>query len=179
MLDGKTGDFSYDGAPESGQGTEYKFTFTVEDADGDTDTATTTATIEATDMSGLSGSVESSDTDVAANTDGDDGNNVSHEVKVEGLPSGAQLAEGVYEGKYGKIIVDAEGNAKYEQTELFTHSGNGADTQSGADSVTVKVTLDDGNSVDMTVDVSIKDDVPTRKSRAPWTSTSARTARRV
>ena len=161
VLDGKTGDFSYDGAPESGQGTEYKFTFTVEDADGDTDTATTTATIEATDMSGLSGSVESSDTDVAANTDGDDGNNVSHEVKVEGLPSGAQLAEGVYEGKYGKIIVDAEGNAKYEQTELFTHSGNGADTQSGADSVTVKVTLDDGNSVDMTVDVSIKDDVPT------------------
>ena len=94
-------------------------------------------------------------------TAGDDGNNVSHEVKVEGLPSGAQLAEGVYEGKYGKIIVDAEGNAKYEQTELFTHSGNGADTQSGADSVTVKVTLDDGNSVDMTVDVSIKDDVPT------------------
>ena len=161
VLDGKTGDFSYDGAPESGQGTEYKFTFTVEDADGDTDTATTTATIEATDTSGLSGSVESSDTDVAANTDGDDGNNVSHEVKVEGLPSGAQLAEGVYEGKYGKIIVDAEGNAKYEQTELFTHSGNGADTQSGADSVTVKVTLDDGSSVDMTVDVSIKDDVPT------------------
>lgn len=160
VLDGKTGDFSYDGAPESGQGTEYKFTFTVEDADGDTDTATTTATIEATDTSGLSGSVESSDTDVAANTDGDDGNNVSHEVKVEGLPSGAQLAEGVYEGKYGKIIVDAEGNARYEQTELFTHSGNGADTQSGADSVTVKVTLDDGSSVDMTVDVSIKDDVP-------------------
>ena len=160
VLDGKTGDFSYDGAPESGQGTEYKFTFTVEDADGDTDTATTTATIEATDTSGLSGSVESSDTDVAANTDGDDGNNVSHEVKVEGLPSGAQLAEGVYEGKYGKIIVDAEGNARYEQTELFTHSGNGADTQSGADSVTVKVTLDDGSSVDMTVDVSIKDDAP-------------------
>ena len=161
VLDGKTGDFSYDGVPESGQGTEYKFTFTVEDADGDTDTATTTATIEATDTSGLSGSVESSDTDVAANTDGDDGNNVSHEVKVEGLPSGAQLTEGVYEGEYGKIIVDAEGNAKYEQTELFTHTGNGADTQSGADSVTVKVTLDDGSSVDMTVDVSIKDDVPT------------------
>ena len=161
VLDGKTGDFSYDGVPESGQGTEYKFTFTVEDADGDTDTATTTATIEATDTSGLSGSVESSDTDVAANTDGDDGNNVSHEVKVEGLPSGAQLTEGVYEGEYGKIIVDAEGNARYEQTELFTHTGNGADTQSGADSVTVKVTLDDGSSVDMTVDVSIKDDVPT------------------
>ena len=161
VLDGKTGDFSYDGVPESGQGTEYKFTFTVEDADGDTDTATTTATIEATDTSGLSGSVESSDTDVAANTDGDDGNNVSHEVKVEGLPSGAQLTEGVYEGEYGKIIVDAEGNAKYEQTELFTHTGSGADTQSGADSVTVKVTLDDGSSVDMTVDVSIKDDVPT------------------
>ena len=159
-LDGATGDFSYNGVPASGTGTSYTFTFTVTDADDDTATATTTATIEATDTTQLSGSVTSSDKDVAANTDGNENNNVTHEVTVTGLPSGAQLAEGSYNGTYGTITVDASGNATYEQTGLFTHSGAGADTQSGADSVTVKVTLDDGNTVDMTVNVSIEDDEP-------------------
>ena len=160
-LDGATGDFSYNGVPASGTGTSYTFTFTVTDADDDTATATTTATIEATDTTQLSGSVTSSDKDVAANTDGNENNNVTHEVTVTGLPSGAQLTEGSYNGTYGTITVDASGNATYEQTGLFTHSGAGADTQSGADSVTVKVTLDDGNTVDMTVNVSIEDDEPT------------------
>ena len=159
-LDGATGDFSYNGVPASGTGTSYTFTFTVTDADDDTATATTTATIEATDTTQLSGSVTSSDKDVAANTDGNENNNVTHEVTVTGLPSGAQLTEGSYNGTYGTITVDASGNATYEQTGLFTHSGAGADTQSGADSVTVKVTLDDGNTVDMTVNVSIEDDEP-------------------
>ena len=160
-LDGATGEFSYDGVPTSGTGTSYEFAFTVEDADGDTDTATTTATITATDTSSLSGSVTSSDTDVAANTDGEPGNNVAHAVTVTGLPEGAQLTAGTYTGTYGTITVDASGKATYEQTKLFEHSGKDADTQSNADSVTVKVTLDDGNTVEMTVNVAIKDDIPT------------------
>lgn len=166
-LDGSTGNFSYDGVPASGTGTSYTFTFTVTDADGDTDTATTMVTITATDTTQLSGSVTSSDKDVAANTDGDTDNNRAHVVEVEGLPSGAQLAEGFYNGTYGTITVDASGNATYAQTGLFTHSGNGADTQSNADNVTVTVTLDDGSSVDMPVNVSIEDDVPTLTVKEP------------
>lgn len=166
-LDGSTGNFSYDGVPASGTGTSYTFTFTVTDADGDTDTATTMVTITATDTTQLSGSVTSSDKDVAANTDGDTDNNRAHVVEVEDLPSGAQLAEGFYNGTYGTITVDASGNATYAQTGLFTHSGNGADTQSNADNVTVTVTLDDGSSVDMPVNVSIEDDVPTLTVKEP------------
>ena len=161
-LNGTTGDFVYNGVPASGKGTSYKFTFTVEDADGDTATATTTATITATDTTNLSGSVMSSDTDVAANTDGNTGNNIAHTVVVvEGLPSGAQLAEGSYKGTYGTITVDASGNATYEQTELFSHpEKDKADTAEKADTVNVKVTLGDGSSVTMPVYVSIIDDVP-------------------
>lgn len=158
-LDGSTGDFVYNGVPASGTGTSYEFTFTVEDADGDTATAFTTATITATDTTNLAGSVTSYDTDVATNT--------SHPVTVTDLPNGAQLAEGTYQGKYGTITVDASGNATYEQTGLFTHSENGADTQSNADNVTVTVTLDDGSSVDMPVNVSIEDDVPTLTVKEP------------
>lgn len=161
-LNGTTGDFVYNGVPASGKGTSYKFTFTVEDADGDTATATTTATITATDTTNLSGSVMSFDTDVAANTDGNTGNNIAHTVVVvEGLPSGAQLAEGSYKGTYGTITVDASGNATYEQTELFSHpEKDKADTAEKADTVNVKVTLGDGSSVTMPVYVSIIDDVP-------------------
>lgn len=160
-LNGTTGDFVYNGVPASGKGTSYKFTFTVEDADGDMATATTTATITATDTTNLSGSVMSFDTDVAANTDGNTGNNIAHTVVVEGLPSGAQLAEGSYKGTYGTITVDASGNATYEQTELFSHpEKDKADTAEKADTVNVKVTLGDGSSVTMPVYVSIIDDVP-------------------
>ena len=151
-LDGSTGDFVYNGVPESGKETSYTFTFTVEDADGDTATAITTATITATDTTNLAGSVTSSDTDVATNT--------SHPVTVTDLPNGAQLAEGTYQGQYGTITVDASGKATYEQTKLFTHPGQGKDTAQTADTVDVTVTLDDGNSVTMPVHVAIEDDVP-------------------
>ena len=159
-LNGATGDFSYNGVPDSGKGTSYAFTFTVTDADDDTATATATAEIEATDMSGFSGSVTSSDKDVAANTDADPGNDVSHRVAIT-LPDGAQFMPGTYPGKYGKITVDDEGNVVYKQTELYTHNTQGADTATNADSVTVKVTLDDGTTADITVNVSITDDIPT------------------
>ncbi|MGB3706238.1 MAG: retention module-containing protein [Castellaniella sp.] len=160
-LNGTTGDFSYNGVPASGAGTSYTFTFTVEDKDGDTNSASTTATIAGTDTSGLSGAASSSDVDVAANTDGTPGNDVTHAVTVTGLPAGAQLAAGTYTGTYGSVTVDASGNAVYQQTGLYTHTGSGADTKADADSVTVKVTLGDGTQVDMIVKVGIADDVPT------------------
>ncbi|MCG9036396.1 hypothetical protein, partial [Laribacter hongkongensis] len=101
-LNGSNGDFSYNGLPASGSGTRYDFTFTVTDNDGDSASASTTATVGATDTSGLNAdTVQSSDADVASGT--------ARDVTVNGLPAGAQLAEGTYTGAYGTITVDADG----------------------------------------------------------------------
>ncbi|MBP8812212.1 MAG: retention module-containing protein [Laribacter sp.] len=159
-LNGSNGDFSYNGVPASGSGATYDFTFTVTDNDGDSSSASTTATIAETDLGGVSGSATSSDTDVARNTDGNPGNDVARDVTVSGLPAGAQLAAGIYTGTYGTITVSADGKATYTQTSLYDHTGTGSDTARGADSVTIKVTLANGSSVDITVGVDITDDVP-------------------
>ena len=161
-LNGSNGDFSYNGVPASGSGTRYDFTFTVTDNDGDSASASTTATVTGTDLNGMSGSVTSSDADVAKNTDGNPDNNVVRDVTVNGLPAGAQLAEGTYTGAYGTITVDADGKATYTQTGLYDHTGvgSGTDAKTGADSITIKVTLADGTTVDVTVGVDIADDVP-------------------
>ena len=159
-LDGTTGQFSYNSVPASGTGTKYEFSFTVKDADGDTATATTAVLIDKTDMSGVTGSVTSSDTDVADNTDNNDDNNISHDVLVTTLPDGAQLAAGIYNGTYGTITVDDTGKATYEQTVLFKHRGEGEDTAEKAETINVTVTLDDGTTATIPVYVSITDDVP-------------------
>ncbi|MCG9053441.1 type I secretion C-terminal target domain-containing protein, partial [Laribacter hongkongensis] len=154
-LNGSNGDFSYNGVPASGSGTSYEFTFTVTDNDGDSASASTTATVGATDTSGLNAdTVQSSDADVASGT--------ARDVTVNGLPAGAQLAEGTYTGAYGTITVDADGKATYTQTGLYDHTGvgSGTDAKTGADSITIKVTLADGTTVDVIVGVDIADDVP-------------------
>ncbi|MCG9104832.1 type I secretion C-terminal target domain-containing protein [Laribacter hongkongensis] len=154
-LNGSNGDFSYNGVPASGSGTSYDFTFTVTDNDGDSASASTTATVGATDTSGLNAdTVQSSDADVASGT--------ARDVTVNGLPAGAQLAEGTYTGAYGTITVDADGKATYTQTGLYDHTGvgSGTDAKTGADSITIKVELADGTTVEVTVGVDIADDVP-------------------
>ncbi len=154
-LNGSNGDFSYNGLPASGSDTSYDFTFTVTDNDGDSASASTTATVGATDTSGLNAdTVQSSDADVASGT--------ARDVTVNGLPAGAQLAEGTYTGAYGTITVDADGKATYTQTGLYDHTGvgSGTDAKTGADSITIKVELADGTTVEVTVGVDIADDVP-------------------
>ncbi|MFW3406493.1 VWA domain-containing protein, partial [Aliarcobacter butzleri] len=47
VLNGATGEFTYNGVPTSGTEAYYTFEFTVTDSDGDTATATTTATVAA------------------------------------------------------------------------------------------------------------------------------------
>ncbi|MGJ0495279.1 VWA domain-containing protein, partial [Aliarcobacter cryaerophilus] len=47
VLNGATGEFTYNGVPASGTEAYYTFEFTVTDSDGDTATATTTATVAA------------------------------------------------------------------------------------------------------------------------------------
>ncbi|MCG9026125.1 retention module-containing protein, partial [Laribacter hongkongensis] len=163
-LNGSNGDFSYNGLPASGSGTSYDFTFTVTDNDGDSASASTTATVGATDTSGLNAdTVQSSDADVASGT--------ARDVTVNGLPAGAQLAEGTYTGAYGTITVDADGKATYTQTGLYDHTGvgSGTDAKTGADSITIKVTLADGTTVDVTVGVDIADDVPSISVDTPAT----------
>ena len=161
ILDGTNGDFSYNGVLASGTGISYRFTFTVTDRDGDSATASTTAVVAGTDASGLSGSTTSSDADVVANTDGDPANDITHNVSVSGLPAGANLVAGTYNGSYGTVTVASDGTASYKQTGLYTHTGAGADIQSDADSITVKVRLADGHEIDMTVKTAITDDGPT------------------
>ncbi|MCG9042424.1 hypothetical protein, partial [Laribacter hongkongensis] len=98
--------------------------------------ASTSATVGATDTSGLNAdTVQSSDADVASGT--------ARDVTVNGLPAGAQLAEGTYTGAYGTITVDADGKATYTQTGLYDHTGvgSGTDAKTGADSITIKVEL--------------------------------------
>ncbi|MCG9125495.1 type I secretion C-terminal target domain-containing protein, partial [Laribacter hongkongensis] len=161
-LNGSNGDFSYNGLPASGSDTSYDFTFTVTDNDGDRAEASTTATVTGTDLNGVSGSVTSSDADVAKNTDGNPDNNVVRDVTVNGLPDGVQLKEGTYTGTYGTITVDANGKATYTQTGLYDHTGvgSGTDAKTGADSITIKVDLGDGTTGDIVVKVDIADDVP-------------------
>ncbi|MCG9056649.1 type I secretion C-terminal target domain-containing protein, partial [Laribacter hongkongensis] len=151
--------------PASGSGTRYDFTFTVTDNDGDSASASTTATVGATDTSGLNAdTVQSSDADVASGT--------ARDVTVNGLPAGAQLAEGTYTGAYGTITVDADGKATYTQTGLYDHTGvgSGTDAKTGADSITIKVELADGTTVEVTVGVDIADDVPSLEATTPDSS---------
>ena len=86
--------------------------------------------------SDVAGSVTSSDADVA--------NDKGHTVELN-LPAGVTLVPGTeYLGTYGIIVVDASGNAAYTQLRPYEHTGPGADTQPGAENITVKVTLPDG-----------------------------------
>ncbi|MDY0260770.1 MAG: hypothetical protein RBR41_14025, partial [Desulfovibrio sp.] len=103
--------------------------------------------------SNVAGSVTSSDADVA--------NEKGHTVELN-LPAGVTLVPGTeYLGAYGNIVVDDEGKAVYTQLRPYEHTGPGADTQPGAENITVKVTLPDGRVADVPVTVDIVDDVPT------------------
>ncbi len=123
------------------------------DKDNDTDTADTTATLKASPLPGTVGTVTSHDADVATKT--------GHEVSLT-LPDGGKLVEGTYKADNGSTItVDSAGKAIYVQGAVHTHTGSGADTKTGAESIIVSVKLGDDSIVDLPVNVDIVDDVPT------------------
>ncbi|MCG9102120.1 hypothetical protein, partial [Laribacter hongkongensis] len=57
------------------------------------------------------------------------------------------------------------------QTGLYDHTGvgSGTDAKTGADSITIKVELADGTTVEVTVGVDIADDVPSISVDTPAT----------
>ena len=164
-LDAETGEFHYE-LPDSGSKDTYTFQFTVTDADGDevSNAEPVTVTVEGTDLSEVKGSVT-----------GDDDNVLTGQVvavAMPELPEGVTLVKGQTvnvtdeDGKvYGQLIVDAEGNVTFKQTkaysgELHDQHGSEEDLATGFTG-SLDVTLADGTTSSITVDVSILDDVPT------------------
>ena len=164
-LDAETGEFHYE-LPDSGSEDTYTFQFTVTDADGDevSNAEPVTVTVEGTDLSEVKGSVT-----------GDDDNVLTGQVvavAMPELPEGVTLVKGQTvnvtdeDGKvYGQLIVDAEGKVTFKQTkaysgELHDQHGSEEDLATGFTG-SLDVTLADGTTSSITVDVSILDDVPT------------------
>ena len=138
--------FTYDGVPASGHATDYTFTFTITDSDGSEVTASTTATLLATNTENVNAEGASSDADILEN----------HILTVNNLPEGAILVSDEYQGQFGKILVDSEGKAYYQQSRAVDHSqGNVSDT------LALKATLADGTIFDIPVNVTISDASPT------------------
>ena len=106
---------------------------------------------------------------------GDDDNVLTDavvDVDMPELPDGVTLVKGQTvnvtdtDGKvYGQLIVDAEGKVTFKQTEAYSgeqHDQHGSEEDLATGfSGKLEVTLDDGTTSSITVDVSILDDVPT------------------
>ena len=146
-------------------GGDFQLEFITKDGDGDI--ANGHATIDLVDevvLPEVTGSVTSWDGDVALNTDGHLHTNVPHDVSIN-LPNGVKLEPGkTYTGEYGKIIVDADGKATYEQTKVYSHDPDQSHQESvlkhGAETITLEAKLGNGTSVPVEVTVDIKDDTP-------------------
>lgn len=151
-LDGATGEFSYNGVPSSGKGTEYEFTFTVTDADGDTATATTTA--EILPKASYTGTVSSSDNDLLQTV------RPSHAVDVSDMPGIREITDGtkVYQGEtlIGEFTFSG-GKLFFQQNEAYSH-------ETGSESVTLahQLTVTDvyGKEHIVAVDITIGDSDP-------------------
>ena len=172
-LNAETGVFHY-GLPASGSGKEYSFQFTVTDADGDevSTPAPVTVAVEGTDLTGVKGSVTGDDDNVLT------GEEVA--VTIPELPEGVTLVAGqtvpvtdAGGNVYGQLIVDAEGKVTFKQTEAYSgsqHDAQGESEKATGFSGKLEVTLDDGTTSSITVDVSILDDVPTISADEPSSS---------
>lgn len=74
---------------------------------------------------------------------------------------------------YGQLIVDAEGKVTFKQTAAYSgdqHSTPGDSEEATGFSGKLAVTLDDGTSSSITVDVSIKDDAPVQPDKINFTT---------
>ena len=162
-LDAETGEFHYD-LPASGSEDTYTFQFTVTDADGDvvSNAAPVEVKVEGTDLSGVKGSVTGDDDNVLTGQ--------AVDVAMPELPEGVTLVANQTvnvtdeDGKvYGQLIVDAEGNVTFRQTEAYSgeqHGTPGESEKATGFTGSLDVTLADGTTSSITVDVSILDDVP-------------------
>ena len=134
-----------------GHSGDFALEFITKDGDGDTAIGSAHIDLVDVDLSGVTGTVTSSDNDVAEAT--------SHAVTID-LPDGVTLKAGAYavEGGYGKIIVDKDGDASYVQTRAYSHAKD-SDEQVAAETIPVEVTLG-GKVFTMDVTVNITDAHP-------------------
>ena len=112
------------------------------------------------DFSNLS--VVSSDADVATGTE--------QTFDMTSFPSNLTLPDGTYNGSYGTFTVE-NNQVHYVQTALYTHTAQGADTARKADSLTLSVETESGETVDFTFYVDIKDTVPSLTINDGWNGT--------
>lgn len=161
-LNAETGEFHYD-LPASGSKDTYTFQFTVTDADGDEVSNAEPVAVEGTDLTGVKVSVTGDDDNVLT------GEKVT--VTIPELPAGVTLkpdqtvdVTGEDDKVYGQLVVDAEGNVRFEQTAAYSgsqHNAQGESEDATGFSGNLTVNLADGTTSSITVDVSILDDIPT------------------
>ena len=162
-LDAETGEFHY-ALPVSGSEDTYTFQFTVTDADGDvvSNADPVTVTVEGTDLSEEKTSVTGDDANVLTGT--------AVSVTMIELPEGVTLdtnqkVDVTLDGtKYGELHVDEIGDVTFWQTKAYRgeqHGTQGESEVATGFSGSLKVSLADGTSSSITVEVNIRDDMPT------------------
>ena len=152
-LDGASGNFSYDGVPDSGTGTSYAFTFTVTDGDGDTATATTTAVIAP--KASYHGSVSSSDNDTLQTVV------PSHSVELPEMPAIDSIVSGAQVEQNGEVIGQftiAGGKLFFTQSEAYSHAAGSNSATLPAHELTIRDEY--GNEHIISVDITIEDSLP-------------------
>ena len=145
------GTFSFGRLPLSGSEQNYAFAFSIQDGDGDIVSKETNFSLAATTVN-TRGSLES------ASQDSDVADQISHSVTLSSLPSGATIPGGSVAGRYGIITIE-NGALTYQQTQVYSHSSQGADTAE-AETIYVPLLLDDGTETSFPVSITIKDDLP-------------------
>ncbi len=133
------------------EGTGESLTFEVTDADGDT--ASTTVDVNITQA----GAPDVSDMDIEAN----EANIGTENSTVTWTPPAGFEIVTAGGSSLGNVVVNEDGSLSYKLNTTHTHTGEGADVAENADSVTVVLRDENGNEFEVTVDVNVKDDVPT------------------
>ncbi|MGR4068002.1 retention module-containing protein [Billgrantia sp. C5P2] len=176
------GTFTY--TPAAGEEGVVSFEYTITDADGDTSTATVTLTLKDDSEPTIEIIADGGEGVVweAALPNGSGGGNVSTSGSMSIETGGDTLAKievqdknGTWisidlttgqttsvEGKYGILVVDADGNWNYTLQAASDHPEEGlvgADDQK-AENFSVRVTDSDGDTADASLAITINDDGP-------------------
>ena len=140
------------------------FVYTVKDGDGDLSTTTLTINVNNVTLVATDTDASVDEAGLANGTHHGDGSNVgAGSIGVSGGSGSYQYAlTGSPTGSHGSLVLNSDGTYTYTLTSPVTEptANNGTDTVNG-DSFGYKVTDGNGNTTTGTIQVSVKDDVPT------------------
>ena len=161
------GSYSYTAKPNVG-GTD-SFTFTITDADGDS----RSESIDVTVTPAQGPVIDDTTGSLTVNEKGLDDASDESETTLWTAPDGYKVIGVVGENggaQIGTATVTEDGKLEYTLNNAITHTGEGADTKAGADTVKVTVQDKNGNTFDVDVKVNVIDDVPIIEASTPSTS---------